>query len=397
MLLADGSPIDWFIPPPASLHSFWLYCCLSVRAASCLRASVAPPILSLIRPTIGVMSSSSSLCSAMVAWGAVDWREYGERVCGAFTERLQHFMREHEQRQEQRQSSSRPKQRKQKRRPAPSPPAVPAPSLPKDSPFYIDRTQQQQPVSGVDRYDDEDEVDDEEADDGDSGDGSMAEELTEAEETELRLIVASFTRDVSAYLDERLLLNIGMDDRVLLALRTLNAVCKHVLSHGDLLSLDAEIALLALFPDIAGISNRQLTLWLEHQKAKLSTLLSRVIAAHAQHAAVHVDESTPFAASVLDNFTILSATATGYFEHLDRLAPFVSTAAHDTTLHPHTQLSHTDRACPSLFHCRCHCLRCVGLGYVHLLPGRAGALRDAVQLSGGQRVRQCGEPHTARR
>ena len=195
--------------------------------------------------------------------------------------------------------------------------------MPKDSPFYIERKQQ----ADVDADDaniqlgDADEVEED-------NDGSMAEELSEAEETELRLIVASCTRSVSAYLDDRLLLNIGMDEHVLLALKTLNTVCKHVLSHSDLLSIDAEIALLALFPDMADISNRQVTLWLEHQKSKLATLLTRVIGSHSQHAAVHVDESTPFAASVLDNFTILSATVTGYFTHLDVLAPFVSTAHH---------------------------------------------------------------------
>ena len=255
-----------------------------------------------------------SLSSAMASWSAADWREYGERVCGDFTERLQQFIQPAAAR-------SRPATLQATAQSlSASASAFARPSLPKDSPFYIERKQEEAAVAvavaAAERYEVHEEAEEE-------GDESMA-ELSEAEELELRLIVASFTREVTGYLDDRLLLNIGMDERVMLALRTLNSVCKHVLSHGDLLSLDAEIGLLALFPDIASISNRQLTLWLEHQKAKLTTLLTRVIGSHSQHAAVHVDESTPFAASVLDNFTILSATVTGYFEHLEQLAPFVS-------------------------------------------------------------------------
>ena len=246
----------------------------------------------------------------MASWSAADWREYGERVCGNFTERLQQFIQPAA-------AHSRPATLHASAQSlSASAAAFARPSLPKDSPFYIERKQEEAAVAAAGQH----EADEEAAED----DECMAAELSEAEELELRLLVASFTREVTLYLDERLLLNIGMDERVLLALRTLNAVCKHVLSHGELLSLDAEIGLLALFPDIAAVSNRQLTLWLEHQKAKLATLLTRVIGAHSQHAAVHVDESTPFAASVLDNFTILSATVTGYFEHLDQLAPFVS-------------------------------------------------------------------------
>ena len=223
---------------------------------------------------------SCSLLSPSVAslslWSASEWSVYGAAVCDAFTSKVQDCIDRHERER--------------------------------------DRRVQERAMRAGDGDDDGGEEEDEE-------DGEP--QLTAAEETELSLIVSNSVRCVMAYVDDRLLLHIGMDERVLLALSALNGLCHHVVSHSELMSVDGQIGLLRLFPDLAQLSEAQVHLWMAHQRGKLQTLLGRVLAQHQQHAvATVVDASTPFSASVLDMFTILSATCSGYFEHLGRLAPF---------------------------------------------------------------------------
>ena len=230
--------------------------------------------------------------AALATWNASEWSTYSAAVCDAFTSSVQQGLDRHDEERE--------------------------------------RRQQEREMKGEEVQGDEEEEEEELA------------ELTSEEETELELLIRAFTAPVKAFMEDRLLLDIGMDEKVILALSTLQAMCHHVVSHSDLLSVEAQIRILSLFPDLAGLSDAQVTLWMAHQHQKLRTLLQRIIAQHRQHSSgsggahssagsaassqVSGDASdvahVPFAASVLDLFTILSATVTGYFDHLSRLAPF---------------------------------------------------------------------------
>ena len=219
--------------------------------------------------------------AVLAGWSGAEWRVRTSELCDAFTVRVQEAIdrleREGERKRGEREMKG-------------EPPA---------------------PAHGDGVGEDEDE------------DGCDEVVLGEGDEVELRLLLSSFIGPVVSYLHERQLLRIGMDERVLMGLGALNSLCQHVLSHAQLLSVEGQIGLLSLFPDLAAWSDEQVGLWMAHQQQKLRTLLQRIIAQHRQHTtAVVQDASSPFAASVLDVFTVLSATASGYFDHLRRLAPF---------------------------------------------------------------------------
>ena len=209
--------------------------------------------------------SLSPQLSELAGWAEADWREYSGAVCDAFTARIQQFLDQREMRGDG---------------------------------------------------------------DGDEDEDALP-QLQPQEETEAALIVRSFTAAVCPLLEARLSLSVGMDGVVLSALSALSRVCQHVLSHAALLSPDAVLGLLSLFPDLAAISSHELSLWLQHQRSKVTTLLHRVVAQHAQQAqeaasgsgSASAEQRAPFSASALDLFTVLSGTATGYFSHVSRLLP----------------------------------------------------------------------------
>ena len=212
--------------------------------------------------------------AVLAGWSAAEWRVRASELCDSFTVQVQEALE---------------RQQTQK-----------------------ERRREERDMKGEKQEEEEDDYVDEEV-------------LCEADEVELELLLSSFLRPAVGYLDERRLLQVGMDERVVLVLAALQVLCHHVLSHSAVLSVDGQIRLLSLFPDLAALSDEQVQLWMLHQREKLRSLLQRILAQHRQHSTAQVvqaDSSSPFAASVLDVFTVLSATASGYFDHLLRLAPF---------------------------------------------------------------------------